>query len=291
MVWVVLALLTVIVIAAVLAMKFMPAATAPSPAPPPPVAVMKIPSMPKAAAPKAESPQPPSGTQAHVETPLNQPQEDSTSAEPNADKSAALSSPADASGAAGTASSQASATDAADVEPPAANTAAPTADAATAENEKSEATPEQKASGNHGEPVQSAAHEVAKVGQPVAASTSDDDLVVTETTASVAAEAPKTPAAQARPEPVGAATAPEHKAMFTAQVGAFYTKKYAHAQLEKLKGLGYPAFISEVMGKKKRPLYLVFFGHFKTLAKADETVAAFKAKEKMPAVVARTASW
>jgi hypothetical protein len=54
---------------------------------------------------------------------------------------------------------------------------------------------------------------------------------------------------------------------------------------------GYPAYLFEVMDKKQQPLYLVCFGRFQTLAEAGDTIAAFKVKEKMSAVVARPESW
>lgn len=290
MVWVVFPLLTVVVIAAVLVIKIMPGASTPSAASPPAVAKMKIASMPKAEPKKADGLQPPE-VEWRVETPSDRLQDDSTPVEPNVNAPAALTSPADASGAAGTASAQESVREGADLEPPSANAGAPTVDATSPAKETTEVAPEQEAFANRGEPVQTATLGVAEDAPPGAASESTDDLVETKVTAVVAAKAPETPAAQDRPEPTGAATTPENEALFTVQVGAFRTKAYADAQLEKLKGLGYPAYIFEVMDKKQQPLYLVCFGRFQTLAMAADTIAAFKEKEKMPAVVARPESW
>jgi cell division septation protein DedD len=100
-----------------------------------------------------------------------------------------------------------------------------------------------------------------------------------------AANVPASPAVQGPTQTAIAAATPEKEALFTVQVGAFRIKRYADAQLEKLKGLGYPAYIFNLTDKNQHPFYLVCFGHFQTLSKADSAMASFKEKEKMPAVV------
>jgi cell division septation protein DedD len=156
---------------------------------------------------------------------------------------------------------------------------------------KSEVAPEQQASADHGEPVKMATIEAREDVSPSAASDPENDLKRTEITTDAATESPVEPVGQDRPEPIGAATASKNKSLFTVQVGAFHTKAYADAKLEELKILGYPAYLLEVMDRKQLPLYLVCFGRFPTLAEAGDSIAAFKEKEKMPAVVYRTGSW
>ena len=291
MVWVVLSLLTLVVIAAGLVMLFMPGTSTSSPTSPPAVVKMKVPSAPKAEPEKVAGLQPPPGVEKRNETSSDPLHVDTPPAEPDVDTPAALSSTADAPDAAGTVSARAAVTDEADSELPSANAEVPAADAASPAQQKFEAVFDQGASADHGEPVQTAMLGVAEDVVPGATSESANDLFETEATAAVAAEAPEAPASKDRPEPSGAATAPENEASFTVQVGAFHTQAYADAQLEKLKGFGYPAYIFEVMDKKQRPLYLVCFGRFQTLAEAGDTMSAFTAKQKMPAVVARPWSW
>jgi len=206
----------------------------------------------------------------NVETPPDQSGDDLAPTEPDADEQAAHPSPADASGADETASAQESVTEGENVEPPSANVDASSADATPPAPEKADVASEQEAP---------AASEPAK------------DVAETAETTVVAAEAPETPAAQEPPQPTVAATAPQNEALYTIQVGAFRTKAYANAQLDKLKGLGYPAYIFEVKDNKQQALYLVCFGDFQTLTEAGGAVAAFKEKEKMQAVVMRPGSW
>ena len=291
MAWVVLTLLAIIVIAAVLVMKLMPIAPTPLPASPPVVVRMKIPPIPKAEPQEANRLQLPPEVEGRAETVSDQPHEDSTPAEPNVDASAALSSPMDASSDTGTVAARSSVAEGADIEPPSAKASAPTTDATPLVQEKTEVAPEQEAPADRGEPVQTATIEAMEDVSPSAASDPANDLAGTEIKADVATESPGKPVGVERPEPTGAATASKNEALFTVQVGAFHTKAYADAKLEELKILGYPAYLLEVMDRKQLTLYLVCFGRFQTLAEAGDTIAAFKKKEKMPAVAYRKESW
>jgi cell division septation protein DedD len=288
---VVLALLAVIVIAAVVLMQLMHGTSTPPPASPPAVVKMKIPPTPRTKPKKANVLPPPSEMEGRVETPSDQPHDDSTPAEANVNSPAAPASPANASGAAGTPSAQPSVTAGADSGSPSATAGAPTAIATRPAQKKAEVAPQQKASADGGKPEQAPAPGVDSAVAPGAASKSANDLVETEAAAVAAAKVPETPADQNRPKPTATATAPEKEAPFTVQVGAFHTKSYADAELEKLKGLGYPAYLFRLLDKKQHPLYLVCFGRFRTLAEAGDAMAAFKKKENMAAVVARPGSW
>jgi cell division septation protein DedD len=221
---------------------------------------------------------------------LDQPQDNSKPAEPKANSPAAPSSPTNTSGVAETASTQPSVTAGAGTEPSTVTAGAAKAVAPRPAKENTEVVPVQGASADGGKPEQTPTVEVAKTAPPSAASQSAGSLVKSESSAVAAAKAPASPADQVRTQPTGAATTPEKKARFTIQVGAFHTKTYADAQLEKLKGLGYPAYIRNLMDQKQHPLYLVCFGRFQTLSEAGGAVASFKKKEKMPAVVALSGS-
>jgi cell division septation protein DedD len=290
MVWVVLALLAFVVIAAVLVMQLMFGASKPSPAPAPAVVKMKVPPMPKAEPKKAEALQPPPEKEGQVESPPEQTHDNSTPAEPNAPSPAPPSSAVKAAGVAGTASAQPAVTVKPEPKSSLANAGAPTADAAAPAQKNTENGPAQETSADNAKSEQTATPGVAKTIPPGAASKPASDHMKTEATAVAAAKVSKPPANQGLSKPTATATAPEKEALFTVQVGAFHHKAYADARLQKLKGLGYPAYIFRLMGKKQRPLYLVCFGRFQTLAEASGAMAAFKEKEKMPAAVARPGS-
>lgn len=284
---VVLTILAVIVIAAVLAMQLMLGKSKPLPAPAPAVVERKIPPMPKAEPQKAESLQTTDEAKGTVETPSDQRHDVSTPAEAEAESPAAQSSPANASGAGATASAQPSATGAADLESPPANEGPQKADATRPAQEKTEVAPERETFADQGKSDQTATVGAAKAVPPGAASKSAKDLVKSAAPAVAAANEAQPPAAEDRPKATEAAAAPDNEDLFTVQIGAFHHKAYADADVQKMKGLGYPAYIFKLMDKQQRPLYLVCFGRFRTLAEASDAMAAFKDKEKLPAVVAR----
>jgi len=292
MAWVVLTLLAIIVIAAVLVMKLMPIAPKTLPASPPVVVRMKIPPIPKTEPRKVDNLLPPSEEEGLTETASDRPHEDSTPTETDVDASAALSSPTDDSSDTGNVLARSSVTEGADIELPSANTGNPTADAIPLVQGESEVAPEQEVSADRGEPLQKPTiGSIEDVDVPLGAtSDSTDDPEGTEMTADTVTEAPDTPVAQKQPEPNGAASVSKNEALFTAQVGAFHNKAYADTKLEELKRLGYPAYILEVVYRKQLPLYLVCFGRFQTRTEAGDAIAAFKEKEKMPAVAYRMES-
>jgi cell division septation protein DedD len=97
------------------------------------------------------------------------------------------------------------------------------------------------------------------------------------------------------PAPSVAAPAPEKKAPvaaqqvpYTIQVGAFRNKSNADGMFKVLRGLGYNPFIFKLDSEGKDPLYMVRFGGFADRDDATAALNAFKQKENMAAVGARS---
>lgn len=118
----------------------------------------------------------------------------------------------------------------------------------------------------------------AKAQDAKAQDTPQESESAASTVAQVRAETPRTN--QAREEMV----VPKGYAI---QVGAYRNKTYAEAQMEELNERGYNAHIYEVTDAQQRSFYMVRFGNFAKRQRAAETVADFRKKEKIEAVIVR----
>jgi len=77
---------------------------------------------------------------------------------------------------------------------------------------------------------------------------------------------------------------------YTIQVGAYRNKENADAKMADLQQRGYPAYLFEVTDARQRSFYMVRFGQFDSHQEASETLADFKEKENMQAVIVRAGS-
>ncbi len=77
---------------------------------------------------------------------------------------------------------------------------------------------------------------------------------------------------------------------YTIQVGAYRNKENADAKMADLQQRGYAAYLFEVTDARKRSFYMVRFGQFEGHQEASETLADFKEKENMQAVIVRAGS-
>ncbi|WP_152972087.1 SPOR domain-containing protein [Desulfatitalea tepidiphila] len=77
---------------------------------------------------------------------------------------------------------------------------------------------------------------------------------------------------------------------YTIQVGAYRNKENADAKMADLQQRGYPAYLFEVTDARRRSFYMVRFGQFDGHQEASETLADFKEKENMQAVIVRAGS-
>jgi len=77
---------------------------------------------------------------------------------------------------------------------------------------------------------------------------------------------------------------------YTIQVGAYRNKENADAKMADLQQRGYAAYLFEVTDARKRSFYMVRFGQFDGHQEASETLADFKEKENMQAVIVRAGS-
>ncbi len=101
------------------------------------------------------------------------------------------------------------------------------------------------------------------------------------------------PAAAAPAEAVEKAPVPTQVSTFkgyTIQVGAYRNKENADAKMADLQQRGYPAYLFEVTDARQRSFYMVRFGQFDGHQEASETLADFKEKENMQAVIVRAGS-
>jgi cell division protein FtsN len=101
------------------------------------------------------------------------------------------------------------------------------------------------------------------------------------------------PAAATPAEAVEKAPVPSQVSTFkgyTIQVGAYRNKENADAKMADLQQRGYPAYLFEVTDARQRSFFMVRFGQFDGRQEASETLADFKEKENMQAVIVRAGS-
>jgi cell division protein FtsN len=97
-----------------------------------------------------------------------------------------------------------------------------------------------------------------------------DDIFV-ETLSQLETPQPRQPTPRSRP--------------YIVQVGAFRNEANAHSMVAKLRDKGYQPFIRTVLSRQNLVWYRVFLDHVQDKAQAQATANAFKAAEKMDALV------
>lgn len=86
-------------------------------------------------------------------------------------------------------------------------------------------------------------------------------------------------------KPIAAITPPPAGPLYAVQVGAFLSQDNADRFMRRLNQKDYQAYIFQVTGAKKRVWHAVRIGSYQDLEAARSDAAAFKDKEKMPAIV------
>jgi cell division septation protein DedD len=152
-------------------------------------------------------------------------------------------------------------------------------DETSALTEADEETPPALSAGSADGVQTTAETAAASVANPPAA---DNEAQSKPAQTAVPAAAPVTPVQAPKPM---LATAP---APYTIQVGAFRNKSNADGMFKVLGELGYNPFIFKLESEGKDPLYMVRFGGFSDRDEAAAALNAFKQKENMAAVVARS---
>ena len=99
--------------------------------------------------------------------------------------------------------------------------------------------------------------------------------------------APPPPPTRTAPvdRPVAAIASPPAVELYAVQVGAFLSKDNADRFMRRLNQKDYQAYIFQVTGAKERVWHAVRIGSYQDLEAARSDAAAFKDKEKMPAMV------
>ena len=161
---------------------------------------------------------------------------------------------------------------------------APSTPSTPSESETSPATPASSESAAQTEGA-TAAEEPTPSRERPPASTDDSTSSGEENEAEPAAAAPAETDEKA-PVPTQVSTFQG----YTIQVGAYRNKENADAKMADLQQRGYPAYLFEVTDARRRSFYMVRFGQFDGHQEASETLADFKEKENMQAVIVRAGS-